>query len=431
MYRKEVNESSPLRILERSIHGGLGPGNLGVIMSRAGAGKTAFMVQLGLDDVMRERDVLHVSLHHSVDHVLSWYDALFDDLAKHTRLEDREMVRARIAKHRVIQSYPDARITPQRLESVIDLYNKHADFKPSVIMIDGFRWDEPTDILRAADLGGFQAAARRYGAELWMTVQTHRSVTSKHPMRLTAPVDTFADMIDVAVFLEPEDDHYKVRLLKDHDEPAPVDTHLELCCDTLRLVTDEERKRELALPNQAYTCLTGGAAGSEATFGACAERWGLHEQTFSFEGRKVERDRGLVLLTDEELHAGSVSDAYLKAQLHRSFPSTPQFRRMLQTIWHQVATAGEVFVVGTIQDDDTVKGGTGWAAELARHLNKPVFVFDQVKDHWVTTKGDRWVKTQPPTITHTRFTGTGTRHLEANGKAAIEALLERSFGAES
>ena len=39
MYRKEVNRSSPLRILERSIHGGLGPGNLGVVMARAGVGK--------------------------------------------------------------------------------------------------------------------------------------------------------------------------------------------------------------------------------------------------------------------------------------------------------------------------------------------------------------------------------------------------------
>ena len=38
-YGKEVNEHSPLRILEASIHGGLGQGNLGVVMARAGVGK--------------------------------------------------------------------------------------------------------------------------------------------------------------------------------------------------------------------------------------------------------------------------------------------------------------------------------------------------------------------------------------------------------
>ena len=43
MYTKEINERSPLRVFERSIHGGLGKGNLGVVMSRAGVGKTAFL----------------------------------------------------------------------------------------------------------------------------------------------------------------------------------------------------------------------------------------------------------------------------------------------------------------------------------------------------------------------------------------------------
>ena len=57
MYRKEVNEQSPLRILEQSTHGGLGRGNLGVVMARAGVGKTAFLVHIALDDMMRERKI--------------------------------------------------------------------------------------------------------------------------------------------------------------------------------------------------------------------------------------------------------------------------------------------------------------------------------------------------------------------------------------
>ena len=36
MFTKEINERSPLRVFEISIHGGLGKGNLGVVMSRAG-----------------------------------------------------------------------------------------------------------------------------------------------------------------------------------------------------------------------------------------------------------------------------------------------------------------------------------------------------------------------------------------------------------
>ena len=48
MHRKELNERSPLRVLEESIHGGLGRGNVGVIVARKGVGKTAFLVGVAL-----------------------------------------------------------------------------------------------------------------------------------------------------------------------------------------------------------------------------------------------------------------------------------------------------------------------------------------------------------------------------------------------
>jgi hypothetical protein len=38
MYRKDVNERSPMRVFEKSIHGGLGRGNVGVVAARAGVG---------------------------------------------------------------------------------------------------------------------------------------------------------------------------------------------------------------------------------------------------------------------------------------------------------------------------------------------------------------------------------------------------------
>ena len=55
---------------------------------------------------------------------------------------------------------------------------------------------------------------------------------------------------------------------------------------------------------------------------------------------------------------------------------------MLQTIWHQVNHGQEIYVVGKILPDETVKGGTGWGAEFAKLCNKPLFVFDQERDGW-------------------------------------------------
>lgn len=438
MFAKEVNERSPLRILEKSIHGGLGKGNLGVVMARAGVGKTACLVQIGLDALLRGRDVLHVALHQTLEHVQSWYDALFDDLAERTALEDRETVRQTMARHRVIKTFADARLTPDRLENAVELFRRAMSFQPATILIDGFDWTggEPTADRSsvpvaqvAAALGQFKALARRLGAELWITAQTHRSATGNHPEAVTPPCAAYVDLIDVALFLEPHGDHVELRLLKDHGDVAPPATHLILHCDTMRIVTDEEdRAPRPALPRSAYTLLSGGAPGAEAEFGACAERWGVSEVNYSFAGRGVERTRGLVMLSDAELKQGDVSPAYLKSHMHRTYPDTPLFRRILQSIWHQVATAGEVFTVGVLLEDGTVKGGTGWAAELAKHAKKPVHVYDQERKAWFAWRDDRWTQVEAPVITRSRFAGTGTRFLSDDGRAAIRGLFERTFG---
>ncbi|MCK6547315.1 hypothetical protein L6R52_15800 [Myxococcota bacterium] len=428
MHSKEVNASSPLRILEKSIHGGLGAGNLGVVLARAGVGKTAFLVQIGLDDLMRGKDTLHVALGQSLERVHAWYDTVFDDIAKAANLEDRDDVTAMIAKHRVIQAYPDHNLTAERLEKAVELYTKHMSFKPTAILIDGFDWENGGHTATAAALGAFKSFAKRLGAELWMSAQSHRT-SGEHPTKMVPPVEEYAELVDVAVFLDPVADHVTVRILKDHSQPFAPDTHLMLHPDTMRMLDEGEGHHhdELGLPAAAYTLLSGGAMGAEAEFGVCAEKWGLHETTFSFKGRPVERTRGLVELSDEELRHGEVSKVYFTAQMHRAFPQTPMFQNMLKTIWHQVNTAAQVFVVGTILPDGTVKGGTGWAAELARHWHKPVFVFDQEKHHWLAWREDKWTKVDPPKITKTRFAGTGTRFLSEEGKAAIHALFERSF----
>lgn len=429
MFSKEVNLRSPVRLLESSIHGGVGPGNLGVVMARAGVGKTAFLVQVALDDLMREKHVVHFALGQKLEHVQTWYDALFDDLADYTGLEDRETTKASVMRKHVIQSFNDHRITAEQVQKAIDLYEQFLKLSPKAILIDGFDWEGPKEATAAA-LAGFKARAKQLDAELWMSAQVHRSKTPEHPTAITFPCDQFRELIDVAVFLEPHGAHATVRILKDHENPDISDTHLELACDTLRLVSDDDEQaaRKVRLPPTAFTLLSGGAEGAESEFGALAEQYHLHEQNFTFSGRSMARARGAVVLDDTELERGHVSHAYLEAQMHRAYPNTPDFHKTLGTIWHQVNTAGEVFIVGTVLPDKTVKGGAGWAAELARHTQKPVFVYDQEKHGWVTWMNAAWVAIDPPSISKTRFCGTGTKTLSDDGKRAIHALFQRSFG---
>ena len=176
---------------------------------------------------------------------------------------------------------------------------------------------------------------------------------------------------------------------------------------------------------------SGGAPGAEAAFGEEAERYGIDEVNFTFEGHSHVRQRGLRVLNHEELLAGDVSLEYVSRLMNRRYTEGPTLRKILQTIWYQVNSGQEIYVIGHIEDDHTVRGGTGWGAEFAKLCNKPLSVFDQARDGWFSWTGHNWVRRtsdDQPVITHPHVTGTGTRVLEANGRAAIGALFERSFG---
>lgn len=172
---------------------------------------------------------------------------------------------------------------------------------------------------------------------------------------------------------------------------------------------------------------SGGAAGTEQFFGAQAEAWGIEEVNFSFEGHQLERKRGVRVLTSDELALKDVSMTYVSRLMGREYTRAPMFRKVLQSICWQVSSGQEVIVVGSIQEDKTVKGGTGWGAEFAKICNKPLHVFDQPQNAWFFWNQDAWEKVENPVIEHTHFAATGTRFLENNGRIAIQDLFARSF----
>ena len=154
MYRSEINERSPMRVFERSMHGGLGRGNVGVICARPGVGKTPMLVQIGLDDLLRERKVLHISHEHAVDHVRAYYDEIFHDIAVYKRLDDQEKVRLEMERNRLIFSHlghtkaapPSMRggmTSVSRIQETVTFARGVAHFNPDVVIIDGFDLSGP------------------------------------------------------------------------------------------------------------------------------------------------------------------------------------------------------------------------------------------------------------------------------------------------
>ncbi|MDC7124781.1 MAG: hypothetical protein PQJ46_04395, partial [Spirochaetales bacterium] len=119
MIKEELNKRSPLRLFENSIDGGLGKGNLGVIASRKGVGKTACLVHIAMDKLFRGRQVIHVSFASKTDHISMWYEDIFNEIVKKRELENADEIYEDILKNRVIMNFnQDGLSTENILKSV-------------------------------------------------------------------------------------------------------------------------------------------------------------------------------------------------------------------------------------------------------------------------------------------------------------------------
>ena len=388
---------------QQRIAHGLGPGELGMVMAGAGVGKTAFLIHIALGELQAGRHVVHIALGQTLDNVQMIYETLLSGAG--------ETDRTVLFRHRAIQTFSDKHLTAERLEKTLQTFRRHLQIEPTSILIDGYDFQsQPPE-----RLSEYKELARSVGAQLWLSRRTSRNTSVPGP-------------IDLAVYLEPEDDCVQARLLKMFDESPPEEPVLWMAPATLRPLPDKNQPAAGGLSPGDCTLFSGAHSGAETEFGAQAESFGLAERNFSFRGRDVVRRRGLVLLKPAELRQGEVSAVYLNTHMKREFSDSEEFKKVLQTIWHQVNPAQEVFAIGIIQSDLTVKGGTGWAVELAKHLNKPVHVYDQDQGRWFSWEEAQWKPVDAPVIRFSRFVGTGTRSLNKNGRKAIHDLFQRTFG---
>jgi hypothetical protein len=231
MYRKELNERNPLRLFEHSIHGGLGTGNIGVVIARRGIGKTAFLVGIALDDAMRGRKVLHVSLDKTVDHLREFYDEIFMDLAHSAHLEDLPAERLEMERNRMIHTYAGKLFTIPKLRHSINFLKEYAHFSPSCVIIEGFEFERAT----AEDMDAFRQIATEFEVEIWMSVVTHRGVATDDK-GIPEPLTKLASGIAVIVQMQDHKDGVHLSLLKDHDNPNVANLTLDLDPSTMLLV---------------------------------------------------------------------------------------------------------------------------------------------------------------------------------------------------
>ncbi len=221
-----LNARSPMRLLEKGLHGGLGAGNLGLVVAGPGVGKTSFLVCVGLDALLRGHQVLHVSLDHTVSHVRTYYDTLFEDLASSAHLEDEAVTHAEIDRRRSIRAYPRASFTAAKLREAVKIESE-AGVRPNLLIVEGFDFEGAS----RDEVLGFKALAEELQAEMWHSVTCDQERFAEPPPAVVA----VAHAMGVIVALEPAGEHVALRALKDHDNEDLSALHVHLDPRTLLL----------------------------------------------------------------------------------------------------------------------------------------------------------------------------------------------------
>lgn len=232
MLREELNKRTPLRIFEKSIHGGLGKGNIGVLASRKGVGKTACLVHIAMDKLFRDQAVIHVSYSARIDHIITWYEDIFNEIAKKRNLSSAEEIRQEITKNRVIMNFNQKGIsTPAVLKSVATMI-KDGNFAAECVIIDGYNIQE----CDPADLDAIKAFAREMNLEVWMSVSLKGEEPIFDEAGYPGEIMGFMDKLDVVITLQYRGSDVQLTVVKDHGGSQPKDMNLMLDTKTLLIV---------------------------------------------------------------------------------------------------------------------------------------------------------------------------------------------------
>ena len=229
---------SPRTLLERDGHPGPGPGKLALVLGRAGVGKTAFIVGIGIDALLSGQKVLHISLDRSVDKVRTWYDdLLLGMLRREKKLEYSSAVQLEIERRRHIHTYVDGAFSVERFRQALDLLKSAMDFKPDVVIFDR---------LGSAEVGpetieSLRSIAGEVGAEMWMAYRTHRDDPRPEPGHLPAGAAAFEDLVDLAFSLDPHGNRIRLHVIKDQDQVIDEDLNIVLNPKTLLLRSGVKR----------------------------------------------------------------------------------------------------------------------------------------------------------------------------------------------
>lgn len=207
MGTQDLISGNPLRVLGLDNKAEEGTQGLGLVMSRAGLGKTAILVQIALDAMLRGRKVLHVAIGQSIEKTRERYEDILSKMVDDLSAEDA----TELSRQRMIMTFKEHVFSRGMLEERLKDLTEQDVFKPDCLIVDGYDFDgngrQHLEDLKQlmADLGI---------SVIWFSAVSHREDSRVSPDGVPAPCHAIDDLFEVILVINPQDSVMKLDILR-------------------------------------------------------------------------------------------------------------------------------------------------------------------------------------------------------------------------
>jgi KaiC/GvpD/RAD55 family RecA-like ATPase len=214
-------DKSPVRVFEKAVGDSLGVGEAGLITSKKGLGKTAVLVQFGVDALLQDKEIVHASFNQKSANVIGWYESIFTEIAKKKNIPNASDVLAEVVRKRTILNLNQDVVSLARIVSTVKALAA-SGIKINVLLIDDIDFAK----VKPAEVDEIHAFAKNEGITVWMS--------AAYDSGAAIPASIHAHF-DVSLHLDSKSDAIELTVLKLHGKEG-----LKLKLDSKTLLFTEK-----------------------------------------------------------------------------------------------------------------------------------------------------------------------------------------------
>lgn len=194
------------------------PGQMGVLLARAGVGKTACLTHIALEALGHGDKVLHTCIDELPDKIKIWYDELFRNFKSAVGDEAvLKTIKEAMGSSRFIMSYLHHTFSPAKLEENVQSLQDQVSFAPNLIIIDGLDFER----VSRKQLEAIQKTAEKHGSSVWFSCRIHRHIDIANDKGVPYPCHEIDDLFQAIILLEPQAQYISMVVLKHGDQYKP------------------------------------------------------------------------------------------------------------------------------------------------------------------------------------------------------------------